>query len=131
MTRVTKPKVKKTIRHNPEAPRPAQAAQIAFVLIGVAKGKTWADVVADTTLSERVELTEEQQKLLEEFAWILPYLGKGGGDFSARTIICCQECERVMFTSGSAAAPKNCKLNLSCKGVPVRAKSIQERVAVE
>lgn len=53
---------RKTIRHNPDAPGPIQAAQIALVLMATAKATTWADVARDDTLREKVELTDEQQK---------------------------------------------------------------------
>ncbi len=120
-----KTQVRKTIRHNTEAPEPIQAAQIALVLMTAAKTNTWAGVVSDSTLHERVELSDEQQRLLETHRGILPYLSRGGREGTLRTLICCPACNRTMFTS-TGAAPSKCLMKLGCEGVPVKAKSTQE-----
>lgn len=125
MPRATKPQVRKTIRHNLNAPAPIQAAQIALVLMQVAKTTNWAGVIADTTLSERVELTSEQQKLLEEHRGYLPYLTRGGRDGTLRSLVACPVCERTMFI-GTGTAPSKCQMTLGCEGAPVKAKSTQE-----
>ncbi|SDH32163.1 hypothetical protein [Microbacterium sp. 77mftsu3.1] len=116
---------RKTIRHNPNAPGPVQAAQIALVLMTTAKTDNWNGVVADETLFERVELTDEQQALLEEHRGILPYLTRGGYDGTLRSIVACPACGRVMFMA-QGTAPKKCSMKLACEGIPVKAKSTQE-----
>mgnify|MGYP003582796873 CR=1 FL=1 len=125
MARTTKPQVRKTIRHNEAAPGPVQAAQIALVLMQTAKSSNWAGVVSDTTLHERVQLTDEQQAILEEHRGILPYLTRGGHDGTLRSIIACPDCGRVMFTA-TGSAPSKCLMKLGCEGTPVKAKSMQE-----
>ena len=122
-----KPKVpaRKSIRHNLTAPPAIQAAQIALVLMSVAKASSWAGVVADTTLAERVELTDDQQRLLEEHRGILPYLTRGGREGTLRSVIVCPTCQRLMFTS-TGTAPTKCQMTLACEGKPVKARSTQE-----
>jgi|GEM_PF-3301935 len=122
------PQVRKTIRHNENAPGPVQAAQIALVLMQAARTENWAGVVGDTTLHERVQLTDQQQAILEEHRGILPYLTRGGREGTLRSIISCPECGRVMFTS-AGAAPSKCLMKLGCEGVPVKARSTQEPAA--
>lgn len=129
MARTAKPKVRKTIRHNESAPDVIQATQIALVLIAAAKGTTWADVIADEDLHSRVELTPEQQAVLERNAAILPYLGRGGGERTARSTIACPECNRFMFTAGAGTAPTRCLMTTGCPGKPMKARSNQEPLA--
>lgn len=117
--------VRKTIRHNQSAPPVIQAAQIALVLMQVAKSANWAGVVADHTLNQRVQLSDTQQALLEEHRGILPYLTRGGREGTLRSVIACPECERLMFTT-SSSAPTKCLMKLGCEGVPVKARSTQE-----
>lgn len=117
--------VRKTIRHNESAPGPIQAAQIALVLMQVAKTTNWQGVIGDDSLAERVQLTDAQQQLLEEHRGILPYLTRGGHTGTLRSLIACPECGRVMFTT-SGAAPSKCLMKLGCEGVPVKARSTQE-----
>jgi len=119
------PQVRKTIRHNEQAPGPVQAAQIALVLMQVAKVDNWGGVVKNTTLHDRVQLTDQQQAILEEHRGILPYLTRGGHLGTLRSIIACPECGRVMFTS-TGTAPSKCLMKLGCAGVPVKARSTQE-----
>jgi hypothetical protein len=125
MTAAKKPVVRAAIRHNTSAPGVIQAAQIALVLMSRAKSPDWAGVVAETTLAERVELSDEQQALLEKHRGILPYLTRGGGQSILRSVIACPVCERVMFTT-SGSAPARCLMSLGCEGIPVKAKSTQE-----
>lgn len=125
MPRATKPQVRKTIRHNLTAPGPIQAAQIALVLMQVAKSTNWAGVVAETTLAQRVQLTPEQQQLLEEHRGYLPYLTRGGNGGTLRSLLACPTCGRTMFI-GSASAPSKCQMTLGCEGSPIKAKSTQE-----
>jgi len=125
MARAKAPQVRKTIRHNENAPGPVQAAQIALILMQAAKAENWAGVVGDTTLHERVLLTDQQQAILEEHRGILPYLTRGGREGTLRSIIACPECGRVMFTS-TGTAPSKCLMKLGCEGAPVKARSTQE-----
>lgn len=127
MTRASKPQVRKTIRHNENAPEPIQAAQIALVLMQVAKMTNWAGVVADTTLASRVQLTTEQQRLLNENSGYLPYLTRGGREGTLRSLIACDQCGRTMFI-GKGTAPTKCQMKLGCEGTPVKAKSVQEPI---
>lgn len=124
-SRAAKAPVRKTIRHNPDAPAPIQAAQIALVLMAAAKAPNWAGVVSDNTLAQRVELTDEQQKLLEDHRGILPYLTRGGREGTLRSLIACPACGRTMFTA-TGTAPSKCLMKLGCEGVPVKARSTQE-----
>lgn len=116
---------RKTIRHNQNAPGAVQAAQIALVLMTAAKARNWAGVVADTKLRDRVELTSEQQALLEEHRGILPYLTRGGRDGALKSVIACPVCMRMMFTT-SGPAPTKCQMTIQCTGIPMKAKSTQE-----
>lgn len=119
------PPTRKSIRHNLTAPPAIQAAQIALVLMSVAKSSSWEGVVADTRLAERVQLTDQQQRLLEEHRGILPYLTRGGREGTLRSVIVCPSCQRMMFTS-TGAAPTRCQMTLGCEGKPVKARSTQE-----
>lgn len=125
MARTTKPQVRKTIRHNDSAPGPIQAAQIALVLMQVAKTTNWAGVITDTTLASRVQLTPAQQELLEEHRGYLPYLTRGGREGSLRSLVACPACQRAMFI-GTGSAPTKCQMTLGCEGSPVKARSTQE-----
>ena len=125
MARATKPQVRKTIRHNTSAPEPIQAAQIALVLMQTAKTTNWAGVIADTTLASRVQLTPEQQSLLEKHRGYLPYLTRGGREGTLRSLVACTTCGRTMFI-GTGTAPSKCQMTLGCEGTPVKAKSVQE-----
>lgn len=125
MPRATKPQVRKTIRHNLTAPEPIQAAQIALVLMGVAQTSNWAGVVAKGDLAAKVQLTPEQQALLEKHRGYLPYLTRGGREGTLRSIVACTVCGRTMFI-GSASAPSKCQMTLGCEGTPVKAKASQE-----
>lgn len=125
MARATKPQVRKTIRHNPNVPGPIQAAQLALVLMQVAKTTNWAGVVADEELATRVELTPEQQQLLEDHRGYLPYLTRGGREGTLRSLVACPKCGRTMFI-GTASVPSKCQMTLGCEGKPVKAKSTQE-----
>lgn len=126
----TKPVVRKTIRHNESAPGPIQAAQIALVLMSTAGVPNWAGVVSNTTLADRVQLSDAQQKLLEEHRGILPYLTRGGREGTLRSLISCSECGRIMFTA-TGAAPSKCLMKLGCTGTPIKARSTQEPVPRE
>ena len=125
MAASTKPQVRKTIRHNESAPGPIQAAQIALVLMQVAKTTNWQGVVADATLPSRVQLSDEQQQLLEEHSGYLPYLTRGGREGTLRSLIACAMCGRTMFI-GTGTAPSKCQMTLGCEGTPVKARSTQE-----
>lgn len=126
MAAKTKPQVRKTIRHNTDAPSAVQAAQIALVLMQVAKADSWASVLTSPDLASRVLLTDEQQALLEKHSGILPYLTRGGREGTLRSVVACPVCERVMFIS-TGTAPTKCQMKLGCEGVPVKARSTQER----
>lgn len=121
----TKVPTRKSIRHNLTAPPVIQAAQIALVLMSAAKTSNWAGVLAEKDLAERVQLTDEQQHLLEEHRGILPYLTRGGREGTLRSVIACPVCHRLMFT-GTGTAPTRCQMTLGCDGKPVKARSTQE-----
>lgn len=114
------------VRHAPDAPEVVQAAQIALVIIGIAKKQDWAGVLADPDSYALVRLTEEQQAILERHAGILPYLSrtKRGLPGQSRTLFACPACGRFAFTLGDA--PARCGSTLGCTGVPVKAKLSQE-----
>lgn len=117
------------IRHDPSAPHVAQAAQVALVVMAITRKPDWAAVVADVDGAlDKVELTDEQQTLLEEHRGILPYLSRGGVGGTLRTLFACRECGRFAFTSGAGAAPARCIMSLGCLGSPMKAKSQQQRV---
>lgn len=123
---MAKPKVRKTIRHAQNAPEGVQAAQIALVLMGVAKAHTWVDVAHNDELAAVVELDAYQQSILEKHAHLLPYLARGGQGRVARSYIGCPTCGAGMFTAGVSAPPKRCLMTMGCDGAPIKAKSTQE-----
>ena len=124
-TRAKKVAARKTIRHSDTAPEAAQAAQIALVLMSVAKSPNWAGVEASEDITKKVALTEHQQHLLEKHRGILPYLTRGGREGTLRSVVVCSHCQRVMFTS-TGSAPARCAMTLGCAGTPVKARSTQE-----
>lgn len=113
------------VRHDENAPPVAQAAQIALVIMAITRKPDWNAVVADTDCQlDKVELTSEQQRLLEQHREVLPYLTRGG---VLRTLFACPSCGRYVFTAGAGTAPARCTMTLGCTGAPVKAKSQQQR----
>ncbi len=87
------------VQHDPNAPRPVQAAQIAFKVMGVAKVDTWADAVERGSLADVVELTSEQQQILELERAVLPYLVRRGAII---TVHACGTCGRYVFADSKS-----------------------------
>lgn len=119
------------VRHNADAPAAAQAAQVAFAVMALAKKPTWSEVVSDPASTTHIRLTPVQQQLLEEHRGILPYLSRGGRAGTLRTVIACGTCNGVGFTAGAGAAPARCPFTLGCAGTTHKAKTIQERAVAE
>ncbi|MDB6425928.1 hypothetical protein [Curtobacterium sp. 20TX0008] len=106
------------VQHDPLAPRPVQAAQIAFKVMAVAKVDTWAAALEHSSLAGVVELTDEQQRILEQERAVLPYLVRRGAII---TVHACSVCGRYVFADSKSAPGARCTLRLGCSGAPVKA----------
>lgn len=113
--------------HNTDAPPVVQAGQIALVLLSKTKSGSWAELLdkveQDGFVPQQwVRLTEEQQKLLEEHAHILQFVGRS----PLVTVFACGTCGLHGFASQGSMSAK-CPFTLGCDGTVVKAPSTPAR----
>ncbi|MEK6344321.1 MAG: hypothetical protein V4737_10855, partial [Curtobacterium sp.] len=93
------------VLHDPEAPAVVQAAQIAFKVMAAAKADTWEDVGAADHIRSLVQLTQQQQEILDEHRAVLPYLVRRG---LVVTVIGCTTCDRFVFVDSKTSTGTRC-----------------------
>ncbi|WP_433673906.1 hypothetical protein [Microbacterium gorillae] len=122
MVRVAKPpKPPEPIRHDESVPGPAQAAQIALLVMKKVGCQTWKDVVekaSNTDLRTKVILSPEQQALIDEYADIIPYLSTS----PLVTVVACPLCGRYGLQDRRSAGSR-CIFTMRCPGKPVKGSS--------
>lgn len=115
----------RAIRHDPSKPDVVQAAQIAMLVMKKLRVNQWRDVVelaATTDVRERVQLTPEQQSLLDANMNVLPHLMVK----PITTVFACDTCG-LYGLAGKGAVGKKCSLTLHCPGALHKASSAAPR----
>ena len=113
------------IATKPGLPPAAQAVSIALAVLRQAKVGTWAELAAQPTLPEGLELTEEQYQLLCEHVDLLGVIRFGipGSEKpydTTITLLVCPDCGGwTRWSSGSGLS--SCESRLECPGKPVKA----------
>jgi len=116
-----KMKVMPAIRHDPDAPPPCQAAQIAFTMMRRAKVSSWRQLLErleeSPTAAGLVWLTDEQQAIIDAYAHLLPYLSKSEATV---TVVACTGCGEYGLHDKRAASSR-CYFTRGCDGKLSRA----------
>lgn len=117
-TRAPRSKPPKTIRHHPNAPEPAQAAQIAVLTMKAVGVKRWEELLARPLeeVRSKVVLDQEQQSLLEKYARVLGFLKTS----PPTTLAACTGCGRYGL-AGSGTVGSRCGFTRGCDGKVVKA----------
>lgn len=127
-------KRERPIRHNTALPPVAQAANIALLILGAASQCSWATLVKNPDSYAHIIVSPAQQQLLDDYAYILPYLFKGRKPNGAkdtesgqtRSLYACPVCGRFAFID-KGAPPARCNLTLGCPGRAVKASTMSPR----
>lgn len=113
--RIAKTPLAKRPWHDESEPEVLQAAHIAFGVMHGVQANNWAGVVEvatrDGDIRDKVVLTANQQRLIDENAAILPHLQIK----PPVTVAVCSDCG-MWAVVASASSSKKCTLTLHCPG---------------
>ncbi|MBC9927329.1 hypothetical protein [Leucobacter sp. cx-169] len=119
-----KPKVKvKLVTHDTELPELGQAAHVALLTLGATGCNTWKALVESPEVWERVLLTAEQQRLIDEHPYVLQHLQRA----PLRSITVCDVCGRWALAVKAPTKGAKCTLIVGCTGTLFYASKMPKR----
>lgn len=107
----------KYVQEDEQMPPLSRAAHIAMLVLGAAGCNTWKSLVETPAAQKRVRVTAEQQKLLNDYSYVIQYIQRT----PMRTINFCPICCRwSVVAKNPAVKSSGCKQTIGCTGQVVR-----------
>ena len=97
-------------------PAPIRAAAIAYRLLSSTKVATWSELARTPEQCRRIQLTPEQETLLNDQLWIVQWVRTN----PKRVPWMCDTCGQIGFFGKDRNPPSSCTLTEGCHGSPIR-----------
>ncbi|TDP89503.1 hypothetical protein EDF62_3234 [Leucobacter luti] len=117
----------KLVRDNEELPDVARAAHIGLLTLKATGCSTWKMLVESPETHARVQLTAEQQQLIDEYPYVVQYLRLA----PLSTLLICTNCRRWVLASKNPGKNAKCNLMIGCAGTLLYVSSMPARLKAE
>lgn len=117
----------KLFRENTEFPDVPRAAHIGILVLKATGCSSWAQLVDSPETHSRVQLTLDQQRLIDDYAHVVQYVRTT----PLCTVLYCPDCKRWVLATKNPGRTAKCNLTIGCSGVLMYVSSLPMRQKAE